>query len=107
MLILSDWAQLFDKLKRALTYALLAMWMYLIWFQLTAFHCCYVIESWASVFDKLLHALMSFDLNSTFQLNMEWLMLHNPYSLGTICIEPGMIVPTFFSFPFLLFLFGA
>jgi len=68
---LSDWAQLLDKLKQALTGALLARWMYSFWLQLTAFHYFYVIESWASLFDKLLCALMSFDLTSTFQLNME------------------------------------
>ena len=61
-----EWAQLFDKLKRALTCAFLAIWMYSIWFQLTAFHSCYAIESWASLFDKLLRALTCFDLNSTF-----------------------------------------
>ena len=71
----SDWAQLFDKLKRALTCALLARWMYSFWLQLTAFHCLYVIESLASLFDKLLRALMSFDLSSIFQLNVDWLML--------------------------------
>ena len=64
--LFSDWAQQFDKLKRALTYALFTMWMYSIWFQLTAFHCCYTIKSWASLFDKLLRALTSFDFNSTF-----------------------------------------
>jgi len=42
---LSDWAQLFDKLKRALTSALLARWMYSFWLQLAAFHCCYINES--------------------------------------------------------------
>ena len=62
---LPDWAPLFDKSKRTLTYAFLAIWMYSIWFQLSAFQCCYTIESWASVFDKLLRALTSFDLSST------------------------------------------
>ena len=101
---LPDWAPLFDKLKRALTCALFIMWMYSIWFQLTTFHCCYTIESWASLFDKLLRALTSFDLSSTFQLNMEWLMLHKLYSLGITCIQPGMIVPLFFSFLFISFI---
>ena len=64
---LSDWAQLFDKLKRALTCTLLTMWMYSFWFQLTTFHCFYMIESWASLFDKLLRALTRFDLSSSFQ----------------------------------------
>ena len=73
---LFDWAQLFDKLNRALTCALL---MYSFWFQLTAFYCCYIIGSWASVCDKLLGALMSFGLSCSFQVNMEWLMLHNPH----------------------------
>jgi len=44
------------------------------------------------VFDKLLRALMGFELSSTFQLDMEWLMLHRPlskhisrgYSLGIL-----------------------
>jgi len=67
---LSDWAQLFDKLKRALTGVLLATWMYSFWLQLTTFHCFYVIESWAPLFDKLLQALTSFNSSSTFQLNM-------------------------------------
>ena len=40
---LSDWAQLFDKLKRTLTCALLAKWMHSFWLQLTIFHCFYVI----------------------------------------------------------------
>jgi len=40
-----DWAQLFDKLQRALTCALLAKWMYSFWLQLTAFHSFHVIES--------------------------------------------------------------
>jgi len=31
------------------------------------------------LFDKLLRALMSFDLSSTFQLNVEWLMLYKPH----------------------------
>jgi len=76
---LSNWPQLFDKLKRALTCDMLAMWMYSLWFQLTAFHYCYIIESWASLFGKLLHALMSFDLSGSFQVIMEWLMLHKPH----------------------------
>jgi len=76
---LSDLAQLFDKLKWALTCALLAMCMYSCWVQLTAFYCFYVIVSWASLFDKLLRTLMSSDLSSSFQLNMEWLMLHKPH----------------------------
>ena len=42
---LSDWAQLFDKLKWAPTCALLPWWMYSFWLQLTAFPCFYVIES--------------------------------------------------------------
>jgi len=41
---LSDWAQLFEKLKRALTCALLARWMYSFRLQLTIFHCFCVIE---------------------------------------------------------------
>jgi len=81
---LSDWAQLFDKLKRALTGALLAMRMYSFWLQLTTFHYFYVIESWASLFDKLLRALTSFDLSSTFQLNREWLMLQRPLAFRGI-----------------------
>ena len=61
-----EWAQLFDKLKRALTCAFLIRWIYSIWCQLSIFHSRYAIESWASEFDKLLRALMCFDLNSTF-----------------------------------------
>jgi len=75
---LSNWAKLFDKLQRALTRTLLARWMYSFWLRLTTFHCFYVIESWASSFDKLLRPLTSFDLSSTFQVNMEWLMLQGP-----------------------------
>jgi len=63
---LFNWAQLFDKLKRALIGALLSWWMYSFWPQLIAFHCFYIIESFASLFDKLLCALTSFDLSSTF-----------------------------------------
>ena len=61
-----EWAQLFDKLKRALTCAFLTRWMYSIWFQLPVIHSSYAIESWTSEFDKLLRALTSFDLRSTF-----------------------------------------
>ena len=74
----SDWGQLFGKLKWARTCALLAIWMYSFCFQLTTFHCFYVIESWASLFDKLPCALTSFDLSCILQLNMEWLMLQVP-----------------------------
>jgi len=111
---LFDWAQLFDKLKRALTCALLARWMYSFWLQLTALQCFYVIESWAFLFDKLLRALTSFDLSCTFQLNMEWLMLHKPHvassSWGIVCVQPVSNLiwsfhPPFFSFSFLFFLF--
>ena len=55
----SDWVQLFDKLKWAFTCALLTMWMYSVWFQLTTFYCFYAIDSWASLFDMLLCALTS------------------------------------------------
>jgi len=73
-----DWAQLFDKLKRTLTYAALIRWMYFTWHQLFYFFCIDLIESWSSVFDKLLRTLTSFDLGSDVPFDMEWLMLHRP-----------------------------
>ena len=76
--VFSDWAQLFDKLKRVLTCALLPWWMYFFWIQLFTFYCFYVVESWSSMFDKLLCGVTSLDLSSTFQLDMEWLMLYRP-----------------------------
>ena len=87
-----DWAQQFDKLKRALTCVAFLWWMYSIWCQLPHVHCLNFIESWASVFDKLLRALTSFDLSSDVSFDMEWLMLHRPlfvqisrgYSLSVI-----------------------
>jgi len=79
--LFSDWAQLFDKLKRALACALLPWWMYSFWIELCTFHCFYIIESWASLFDKLLCASMSFDLSSTFQLNLEWMKLQRPLAM--------------------------
>jgi len=76
---LSDaWAQQFDKLKRALTCATLLLWMYYLCFQLSHFYCINFTASCACLFDKLLRALLGFDLNSNFQLDMEWLMLHQP-----------------------------
>ena len=84
------WDHTFNKLEQALTYASLPWWMHSFWLQLYAFHCFYVIKSWSSVFDKLIRAPTSFDLSSTFQLNMEWLLLHKfldcqeGYSLGAL-----------------------
>jgi len=72
---LSDWAQLFDKLKRALTCEVDVLFLP----PTDCFYCFYVIESWASLFDKLLCAFTNFDLSCTFQLNIEWLMLHKPH----------------------------
>jgi len=62
--LFSDWAQQFNKLKRALTCAALLWWMYAIWYQLSQVHCLNFIESWSFVFDKLLHALLGFDVSS-------------------------------------------
>ena len=72
------WAQQFDKLKWALTYTALLLWMYYFSFQLSGFYCINFTQSYACLFDKLLCALLGFDLSSNFQLNMEWLMLHEP-----------------------------
>ena len=74
----SDWAQQFDKLKRALICAALLWWMYSIWCQLFHVHYLNFIKSWSSIFDKLLCALTSFDLSSSGAFDMEWLMLHMP-----------------------------
>ena len=63
--LFSDWAQQFDKLKRALTCAELTWWMYSLWFQLFAFFYFHLLESWSSLYDKLLRALMGFDLNNS------------------------------------------
>ena len=48
--------------------------------QLSNFYCIYFTESCSCLFDKLLCALIGFDLSSNFQLDMEWLMLHEPLS---------------------------
>jgi len=62
--LFSDWAHQFDKLKRALTCAVLLLWMYSMWYQLLHLRCLTFIESWSSMFDKLLRALLDFDLNN-------------------------------------------
>ena len=43
--VFSDWAEQFDKLKRALTCAALLWWMHFIWLQLSYFFCVDLIES--------------------------------------------------------------
>jgi len=75
-----DWAQLFDKLKWALTCAALIRWMYFTWRQLSYFFCVDLSESWPFVFDMLFRTLTSFDLSSDVTFGMEWLMLHEPLS---------------------------
>ena len=102
------WAQQFDKLKGALTCAALMIWMYYFCLQPSNLYCINFIESCSCLFDKLLCALIGFDLSSNFQLDMEWLMLHEPllelilegYSLDVLLHRPGIIVPLY-----LLFLF--
>ena len=76
MCLFDVWAQQFDKLKRALTCALLLWWMCSFCLQLSNLYCVAFVESWASVFDKLLRALTSFDLSSNVSFDMEWLLLH-------------------------------
>ena len=62
--LFSDWAQQFDKLKRALTCAELTWWMYSLWFQLFASFCFHLLERLSLLYDKQLRALMGFDLNN-------------------------------------------
>ena len=115
--LISNWAQLLNKLKRTLTCASLAWWMYSFWFQLYTFYCFYVVESRSSVFDKLLRALMGFDLSRNFKCDMEWMMLHDPlfqhisrgYSLGDLLHLTWYNRSSLFlfSFCFLLYIFVA
>jgi len=67
----SNWAQLFDKLKRTLTYASLTWWIYSLWIQLYTFYCLHVLESWSSMFNKMLRALMNCDLRSNVLFDMD------------------------------------
>ena len=63
--LFSDWAQQFDKLKRAFTYAALTWLMSAFWLQLFNFHYHNFTESCSCLFDKLLSALMGFNLSSS------------------------------------------
>ena len=74
------WAQQFDKLKSAPTCVALMFQMHSVWDQVFNFHFRTFIESCSCQFDKLLNALMSFDLNSNFQLEMESLVPLEPLS---------------------------
>ena len=63
-----DWAESFDKLKRALTCIAFMQFIWVVPYVSDYVHFC---EECARSFDKLIRVLVGFDLSSTFQLNME------------------------------------
>ena len=74
------WVRKFNKLKWALTYTVLLLRMYYFCLELSYVYHVYFIESCSCLFYKLLRTLISFDLSSNFQLDIEWLMLYEPLS---------------------------